>query len=107
PLGTHVYSPPEWICLGCYPGHSATIWSLGVLLYVMVYGNIPFQEDRDIMSRQLFFRQQQLGRSLLQVTGAFWLLSPEYQHLIRWCLSKHPTDRPALEEISRHLWVWG
>ncbi|RLV62295.1 hypothetical protein DV515_00019462, partial [Chloebia gouldiae] len=52
-------------------------------------------------------RRGRLGRRLLLVTGAFGLLSPECQHLIRWCLAKHPADRPELEEISRHPWVRG
>ncbi|XP_064251105.1 serine/threonine-protein kinase pim-1-like [Passer domesticus] len=90
--GTHTYSPPEWICLGCYHGHAATIWSLGVLLYEMVCGYLPFQDDHDIVQGQLFFGQQ---------------ISPECRHLIRWCLAKHPADRPALQEILRHPWLCG
>uniref|UniRef100_A0A8C3UY47 non-specific serine/threonine protein kinase n=1 Tax=Catharus ustulatus TaxID=91951 RepID=A0A8C3UY47_CATUS len=90
--GTHGYSPPEWIALGCYHGHSATIWSLGVLLYVMVCGSLPFWGDRGIVSGQLFLGHQ---------------VSPECKHLIRWCLAKHPADRPELEEIFCHPWVRG
>ncbi|RMB97313.1 hypothetical protein DUI87_26209 [Hirundo rustica rustica] len=66
--GTRVYSPPEWICLGYYHGHAATVWSLGMLLYVMVCGSLPFQEDRDIMWQQLFFTRQ---------------LSPGWFHAVR------------------------
>nr|XP_041572367.1 serine/threonine-protein kinase pim-1-like [Taeniopygia guttata] len=90
--GTHAYSPPEWIWLGYYHGHAATIWSLGVLLYVMVCGSLPFQDDPDIVLGKVFFQRQ---------------VSPELQHLIRWCLAKQPADRPELEEVSCHPWVRG
>ncbi|NXE69520.1 PIM1 kinase, partial [Calcarius ornatus] len=86
------YCPPEWICLGFYREEPATVWSLGVLLYVMVCGCFPFQNDHEIAWGPLSFLQQ---------------VSPECQHLIRWCLGKHPVHRAELEDIYRHPWVLG
>ncbi|XP_014114251.1 PREDICTED: LOW QUALITY PROTEIN: serine/threonine-protein kinase pim-1-like [Pseudopodoces humilis] len=90
--GTRSYCPPEWIGLRCYHGDGATIWSLGVLLFEMMCGFLPFENERDIVLGQPIFPQE---------------ISPECQHLIRWCLSKHAIDRPVLEQIFYHPWVLG
>lgn len=88
--GTRVYAPPEWIQCNHYNGNQATVWSLGILLYAMVCGNIPFETDEQICSAKLRFRRK---------------LSKECQDLIAQCLRIEATQRILLEDVLRHPWM--
>ncbi|KAL7875002.1 hypothetical protein SRHO_G00059720 [Serrasalmus rhombeus] len=53
--GTTEYFPPEFFLKGRYHAGPATVWSLGVLMFRMVCGYLPFAKD-DITSGALHFR---------------------------------------------------
>ncbi len=89
--GMRLYVPTEWICCARYQAGPATFWSLGILLFDRVQGDIPFEKDKEICSAELRYRKD----SVLD----------EVKDLIGSCLRIRPKDRISFEDILRHPWM--
>ncbi|KAK2462906.1 hypothetical protein APHAL10511_005104 [Amanita phalloides] len=91
--GSPNYAAPEVIRGGVYAGPEIDVWSSGVILYVMLCGRLPF-EDEDV--QVLFSKISQ---------GSFHLpsnLSPDARHLITAMLAVDPVKRITIPEITQH-----
>lgn len=88
--GTRVYAPPEWVLRRQYHALPATVWSLGILLYDMLLGDVPFETDAQIVAGHLNYHVQ---------------ISSDARSLIQWMLAYKPQERPTLEQILNHPWM--
>jgi len=96
--GSAHYIAPEVISEKKYDGRKADIWSLGVMLYSMVHGALPFAGD-DI--QQLFDRIQRCSYHLKDS------LSAELRDLIRNMLQPDPQKRYGFPQILHHPFLQG
>jgi len=90
--GTRVYAPPEWIKFRRYKGDGLTVWSLGILLYDMVCGDIPFETDAQIKHANVTFRPE-------------LRLSSKVKDCIEQCLTVAQQHRCTLKQLLCHPWL--
>jgi serine/threonine protein kinase len=94
--GTPNYVAPEVLADRGYEGKKADVWSIGVILYVLLAGFLPFDESTIVA---LFAKIQ-----AADFTYPSWF-SAEVRSLLDSILVADPKQRVTLTEVSTHPWV--
>ncbi|KAK0064239.1 NUAK family SNF1-like kinase 2, partial [Biomphalaria pfeifferi] len=93
--GSPLYASPEIVNGRPYHGPEVDVWSLGVILYTLVYGAMPF-ESNDLIT---------LKRQISEGDYAQPSKPSDAAGLIRHMLTATPTRRATMEDALRHWWI--
>lgn len=93
--GTPAYVAPEVIGKKGYDGSKADLWSCGVILFVLLAGFLPFQDDNIVAMYKKIYR------------GDFkcppWF-SPESRRLVTKLLDPNPNTRITVSKLIETSW---
>ncbi|XP_061885591.1 serine/threonine-protein kinase BRSK2-like isoform X7 [Entelurus aequoreus] len=93
--GSPHYACPEVIRGEKYDGRKADAWSCGVILFALLVGALPFDDDN---LRNL------LEKVKLGVFHMPHFIPPDCQNLLRGMIEVDASKRLTLEEIQKHTW---
>ncbi|KXL43885.1 hypothetical protein M433DRAFT_68991 [Acidomyces richmondensis BFW] len=96
--GSPAFMPPE-LCVarhGAVSGRAADIWSMGVTLYCLRYGHIPFEKTGML---ELY---ESIRCDDISLDDEH---DPNFVDLMRRILEKDPEKRITMEELRSHPWV--
>ncbi|XP_072170246.1 uncharacterized protein [Diadema setosum] len=102
--GSPEYAAPELYIAGRDYGPEVDIWSLGVCMFAMVTGKLPFTTPYSENRRQHLLRQ--IRKGLLEVHDKeMEHLTDDCKDLLRRCIDPVPEDRSPLLDIETHSWI--
>jgi eukaryotic-like serine/threonine-protein kinase len=88
-MGTAQYLSPEQ-AQGLPVGEGSDLYSIGVVLYEMLTGRVPFDADAAVTIALKHVSEAPVPPSRLNP-----LVPPELEQVVLWVLNKNPSDRPA------------
>ncbi|KAL0569877.1 Serine/threonine-protein kinase [Marasmius crinis-equi] len=94
--GSLYFAAPELLNAKVYTGPEVDVWSFGVVLYVLVCGKVPF-DDQSMPALHA-----KIKRGLVEYP--VWL-SAECKHLLSRMLVTNPALRAPLSEVLSHPWM--
>ncbi|XP_078728192.1 MAP/microtubule affinity-regulating kinase 3-like isoform X5 [Lampetra fluviatilis] len=94
--GSPPYAAPELFQGKKYDGPEVDVWSLGVILYTLVSGSLPFdgQNLKELRERVL--------RGKYRIP---FYMSTDCENLLKRFLVLHPLKRGSLEQIMKDRWM--
>ncbi|XP_078093612.1 serine/threonine-protein kinase BRSK2-like [Mustelus asterias] len=93
--GSPHYACPEVIRGEKYDGRRADVWSCGVILFALLVGALPFDDDN---LRQLL---EKVKRGVFHMPH---FIPPDCQNLLRGMIEVDAEKRLSLEQIQKHIW---
>ncbi|KAI8644049.1 kinase-like domain-containing protein [Parasitella parasitica] len=94
--GSLAYSAPEVIQRQNYSGPATDIWSLGVILYTLLAGELPFDDDSE----------SELQRKVVKIEYSMpTYFSEDVADLVQKILKANPYERLGISQIRHHPWL--
>uniref|UniRef100_A0A8C2BBF8 Maternal embryonic leucine zipper kinase n=1 Tax=Cyprinus carpio TaxID=7962 RepID=A0A8C2BBF8_CYPCA len=94
--GSPAYAAPELIQGKAYIGSEADVWSMGILLYALLCGFLPFDDDNCMV----LYRKITRGK----YSNPHWL-SPASILLLNQMMQVDPKRRLTVKQLLDHPWV--
>jgi len=106
-FGTVNYMAPELLAGNNYIGQCVDLFSCGVILFLMVVGQPPFDKASETDVRYRLIMKQQFPTFWKQVERGGKSFSNDFKSLINAMLTYEPAERLTIAEIKTQAWYLG